>query len=120
MRIKEKLRRMREVLQPSVRAGMSAASGKAAYPHERRGTGRQPEMVYISVPGCLREDDVRTTMEAVRDVYRSGRIPVCPCVMFPSDSVFGAVDAQSERKMRLRLMDVCESILKWSPCQDHG
>ena len=116
MSIKQELRRAGEVIRPSILAGMNAASEKtrplrANLKESLCGRDSQPEMVYISVSDCLSEEGIREAMTAVKSVYRSGRIPVCPRVMFPSDSVPAAVDAQTERKMRFRLMDVCQSFL---------
>ena len=72
----------------------------------------KPELVYISVPGGVREEDIRLMMEAVRSVYISGRIPVCPCLMFPAVGVMREpAAAEADRRMRLRLMDVCQSFL---------
>ena len=120
MKIKEDLWRAGGAVRPALDSGAAAAwklCGAARTKLERsvrdclnrRG---QPEMVYISVPGRLREEDIRLMLDAVRSVYFSGRIPVCPCLMFPVDGASPErEDMDADRRMRFRLMDRCQTFL---------
>ena len=91
MNMKQELRKAGEAVTPVLCEGAAATwklCGAARTKLERSvrdciDRRNQPEMVYISVPGRLREEDIRLMMEAARSVYLSGRIPVCPYLMFP-------------------------------------
>ena len=120
MNIKQELRRAGEAVTPVLRDGAAAAwklCGAARKRLEQSVRDRvnrrnQPEMVYISVPGRLREEDVRLMIEAARSVYLSGRVPVCPYLMFPVDGVpLETARLEADRRMRFRLMDRCQTFL---------
>ena len=120
MSIKQELRKAGETVTPALRSGATAAwklCGAARTRLERSvrdciDRKNQPEMVYISVPGRFREEDIRLMMEAARSVYRSGRIPVCPYLMFPVDTIpVEPAEMGADRRMRFRLMDQCQTFL---------
>ena len=126
MNFNQEMKRVGRAVKPPVRAGLAAA-GRVAGKLRRRARDclrdqmnrrRQPEMVYISAPGRIREEDIRVMMEAARSVYCSGRIPVCPYLMFPVDGVTPETSVEAGRKMRFRLMDRCQVFLicgtKWT------
>ena len=120
MNMKQELRKAGEAVTPVLCEGAAAAwklCGAARTKLERSvrdciDRRNQPEMVYISVPGRLREEDIRLMMEAARSVYLSGRIPVCPYLMFPVDGVpLETAQMEVDRRMRFRLMDRCQTFL---------
>ena len=129
MNMKQELRRAGEAVTPVLCEGAAAAwklCGAARTKLERSvrdciDRRNQPEMVYISVPGRLREEDIRLMMEAARSVYLSGRIPVCPYLMFPVDGVpLETARMEADRRMRFRLMDRCQTFLMSVDGRDVG
>ncbi|MBQ9348778.1 MAG: hypothetical protein IJT94_15815 [Oscillibacter sp.] len=120
MNMKQELRRAGEAVTPVLRDGAAAAWKLCGAARKKMEQGvrscidrrSQPEMVYISVPGRLREDDVRLMMAAARGVYLSGRIPVCPYLMFPVDGIpMETARKEADLRMRFRLMDRCQTFL---------
>lgn len=120
MNMKQELRRAGETVRPAVCAGASAAwklcgtvrTKLKQSVRNRLNQRNQPEMVYISVPGRLREEDIRLMMETARSVYFSGKIPVCPYLMFPVDGIPQETAVMdTDRRMRFRLMDRCRTFL---------
>lgn len=119
MRIKEELRRLGKAAEPAVYSGLAAASRKAvelrAWTEKRirdhMARHSQPEMVYLCVPGWDTEEDIRDAVRSARIIYESGKIPVCPYMMFPNTFMDSAQNRADSMKMRFRLLDICQSVL---------
>ena len=119
MRIKQKLRRLGKAVEPAVYSGLATASRKAVElrawtekrirDHMARHT--QPEMVYLCVPGWDTEEEIRDAVRSARSIYESGKIPVCPYMMFPNTFMDSAQNRADSMKMRFRLLDTCQSVL---------
>ena len=111
MDFKQELRRVRGEIQPVILTGLNIAEelGEEVKSRvaERLDRRDRPKIVYICSHGCFGEEEIRESIEASRKAFRAGMVPACPHVMFPTDADTPIV----RRKMKYRLMDVCDIFL---------